>query len=85
MKEGYYVIGGEYSDTTFTTVLKGTEEKHGPFDTYEEAVRKWRERTGWTIDNCMMKFNVVPTIASKEDQEANNWRDVVARLKAACK
>jgi hypothetical protein len=77
MKEGFYVVGGEYTDTSFTTLVMGTEEKHGPFLTREDAVRKWRERTGWTIDNCLMKFSIV--------SPANDVMEFVKRLKAACK
>jgi hypothetical protein len=63
----FYVIGGEHTSTEFKAVNPGTEEQHGPFDTYDEALRKWRERTGWTIDNAYYRFFIVPaaTLASK--------------------
>lgn len=67
MEEKFYVIGGEYQDTTFTTLVEGTQERHGPF-TKQEAMEKWRSRTGWTVDNCMVRFSIIP--AETEGQTA---------------
>ncbi len=52
----YYVIGGEYADTNFTVPAPGTElEKHGPFS--ERAAKIcWRELTGKTVDNAMVRY-----------------------------
>lgn len=48
----YMVYGGEYVDTQFEELIPTTEEEYGPFDTYEEALSKWRSRMGWNVDNC---------------------------------
>lgn len=55
----YYVVGAEYLDVRHTQVKPGTAEKYGPFATYDEAVRKWRERAVATIDDYYIKFTIV--------------------------
>lgn len=54
----FFVIGGEYADTSFTTPAPGTElETHGPF-TEPEAHQFWRALTGRTVDNAMVRYVV---------------------------
>ncbi|MFA7430969.1 MAG: DUF4170 domain-containing protein [Rhodospirillaceae bacterium] len=54
----FYVIGGEYADTSFTKPVPGTElETHGPF-TEQEARIFWRTLTGQTVDNAMVRYVV---------------------------
>ncbi|MBI3446566.1 MAG: DUF4170 domain-containing protein [Magnetospirillum sp.] len=56
--EQWYVVGGEYADTTFQEVTEGrTLETHGPY-TRKEALEKWRELTGKTVDNALMRFDL---------------------------
>lgn len=56
--KSYYVIGGEYADTSFTKPAEGTQlEKHGPF-TEKEAHDFWRDLTGKTVDNAMVRYVV---------------------------
>ena len=52
----YYVVGGEYADTSFTILAAGTErEVYGPFNERDAKVR-WRELTGKTVDNAMVRY-----------------------------
>jgi hypothetical protein len=56
----YWVVGGEYSDARFAEFAPGTtEERHGPFATYDEAHKVWSERAWATVDNALMRFRVV--------------------------
>jgi hypothetical protein len=56
----YWVIGGEYRDTGFSEIAPGkTEERHGPYATYEEAHRKWAERAWATVDDANSRFRIV--------------------------
>ncbi|MDR3436078.1 DUF4170 domain-containing protein [Telmatospirillum sp.] len=56
----YYVIGGEYADTSFTTLAPGVmEERHGPFSE-KEAHDTWRALTGKTVDNALIRYRVKP-------------------------
>lgn len=33
----YFVVGGEYTNTTFTKFVEGKREVYGPFDSYDAA------------------------------------------------
>jgi hypothetical protein len=53
----YYVIGGEYADMSFTVPAAGTQlETHGPFASEREAKVCWRDLTGKTVDNAMVRY-----------------------------
>lgn len=58
-EEKFLVIGGEYSDTSFTTMAHGGEpERHGPFSK-KEALDFWRAITGKTVDNAMVRYSLM--------------------------
>lgn len=65
----FYVVGGEYADTSFTQPAPGTElETHGPF-TEEEAHAFWRRITGQTVDNAMVRY----VVKAAEEIEGDNF------------
>jgi hypothetical protein len=54
----FFVVGGEYADTSFTSPAEGKElETHGPFS-QQEAHTFWRSVTGQTVDNAMVRYFV---------------------------
>ena len=56
----YWVIGGEYADTSFRTLASGARlEQHGPFATYKEAFALWQMRAWKTVDDCNFRFRVL--------------------------
>lgn len=56
-EQRFYVIGGEYADTSFREPYPGTKlETYGPFATEREAKVRWRELTGQSIDNAMVRY-----------------------------
>lgn len=56
----YYVIGGEYADTSFTRIVDGKDEEiHGPFGE-REAHEFWRAITARTVDNAMVRYRIRP-------------------------
>lgn len=60
MSAKFFVVGGEYADTTFTRIADGkTLETHGPFGE-SEAHAFWRGITGKTVDNAMVRYFVKP-------------------------
>ncbi|MGE4281275.1 MAG: DUF4170 domain-containing protein [Magnetospirillum sp.] len=70
MAKKFYVVGGEYADTTFTTIAAGhKEECFGPFGMPEEAHVCWRALTGKTVDNAMIRYS----IRADEDQSDDSW------------
>ncbi|MGB0695954.1 MAG: DUF4170 domain-containing protein [Rhodospirillaceae bacterium] len=57
-KRTYWVVGGEYADTSFKTLANGAaEERFGPF-TEDGAKECWRALTGKTVDNAMVRYFV---------------------------
>jgi hypothetical protein len=56
----YWVIGGEYSDTSFTKLASGArEERLGPFKAYREAYQAWQARARATIDDATVRYRIV--------------------------
>lgn len=54
----YWVVGGEYKDTSFTTLLEGAElETYGPFEKWE-ALGFWRGITSQHVDNAMVRYDI---------------------------
>jgi len=69
MAKTYYVVGGEYADTSFTVIAPGhAEERFGPFEE-QEAHICWRALTGKSVDNAMVRY----FIRSTEDAAADQW------------
>lgn len=69
MSKSYYVVGGEYADTSFTQIAPGTtEDRFGPFEEHE-AHECWRAITGKTVDNAMVRY----FIRSGEDMAGETW------------
>ncbi|HTW29163.1 MAG TPA: hypothetical protein VME92_18705 [Acetobacteraceae bacterium] len=58
----YFVCGGVFTDTGFTTLEQGTEEILGPFETEAEAEAVWgrRMRAPENFDRAGHRLMVVP-------------------------
>ena len=53
----YWVVGGEYADTSFSRLAPGkTEERLGPFDSYNEALKTWTGRAWSTVDSAQTRY-----------------------------
>lgn len=69
MAKKYYVVGGEYADTSFTQIAPShQEERFGPFDEHEAHVC-WRALTGKTVDNAMVRY----FIRSSDVESQQQW------------
>lgn len=56
----YWVIGGEYADTSFTRMADdAAEERFGPFDSFEAAEAEWSRLSWQTVDNCHARYRIV--------------------------
>jgi hypothetical protein len=56
----YWVIGGEFTDTSFNKLAPGAvEERLGPFKTYREAYQAWQARARATIDDATVRYRIV--------------------------
>ena len=69
----FYVVGGEYADTSFREPFPGTQlETYGPFATEREAKVRWRELTGHSIDNAMVRY-FIQSAATGAAKAKNHW------------
>jgi hypothetical protein len=65
----FWVIGGEYTDTSFSQLAPGkTEERYGPFQTYREAYDVWSARARATIDDATVRFRIIEEGAEGDRQ-----------------
>jgi hypothetical protein len=56
----YWVVGGEYVDSSFAALLpERRPERYGPFRSYDDARKEWQARTMATIDNALVRYQVV--------------------------
>lgn len=55
--EMWYVTGGEYTDTTFST-FKDKKERYGPFVKWDEAMDVWRAKSWSNVDSCHTRFEI---------------------------
>ena len=57
----YFVVGGVYEDTSFEKLENsGNQEKFGPFESYDEALKVW-EKVSWeNVDDCNVRYFILP-------------------------
>jgi hypothetical protein len=53
----FWVIGGEFEDTSFRT-MQGPPDAHGPFLSYDEALRVWRARSDATRSFAHVRYTI---------------------------
>ena len=70
MSDGkFYVVGGEYADTSFAEIANGgDEERYGPYSESEARI-VWRALTGKTVDNALVRYRVRP----ESELIASSW------------
>ncbi len=60
MAERYWVIGGEYADTSFRYLASGAAlQRFGPFDSLAAARDEWAGRSMATVDDAHMRFQII--------------------------
>ena len=52
----YWIIGGEYNDTSFERLVDGTESLSGPFGSYDRALAEWRKLAEQTRCNAHHRY-----------------------------
>ena len=55
---GWWIVGGSYTDTTFTTPKAGSEERHGPYADAEAARRAWAGLSMAHVDDAMARYRI---------------------------
>ncbi len=67
----FWVIGGEYGDTSFTKLAPGAApECFGPFETYGEAYAAWSARARATIDDATIRYRILEEGAQRSSGAA---------------
>jgi len=56
--ERYWVVGGEYSSTTFHSLKSGRPDVFGPFKTREEARAQWKRLSEQTRSCATAKYAI---------------------------
>ena len=56
--ERYWVVGGEYSSTTFHSLKSGQPDVFGPFNTREEARAAWKRISDETRSCATAKYAI---------------------------
>jgi hypothetical protein len=59
MGNRFWVIGGEFENTTFERVLEGTQKVIGPFSDHGEAKQAWEHLATETRSICNARFTIV--------------------------
>ena len=58
--KNYWVVGGEYTDTSFAAIVGGgKEQSYGPFASDDAAEEEWKRRSWPSVDNCNVRFRIV--------------------------
>jgi len=68
----YFVVGGRYADTSFSTILEPTAAE-GPFERYDDAIDVWRASSMRHIDEAFVRYLIVqadsPEAAAERAEE----------------
>ena len=57
----YWVVGGHYANTKFEEIKQDYKlEKYGPFNSYEEAKKNWDFYSWKFVDNCYVRYIILP-------------------------
>lgn len=54
----YWVVGGEYTDTSFTKAVGGVEARIGPFGSYDDAKAAWQQKAWETVDSANHRYRI---------------------------
>lgn len=54
----HFVVGGRYSDTSFTALLEAAPTE-GPYERYDDAVDVWRANSMRHIDEAFVRYLIV--------------------------
>jgi len=67
----FWVTGGEYASTAFDHLADGAiEERHGPYATYDDALRHWRRLSLRRIDECQVRYRIVEATGEVRQRRA---------------
>ena len=59
MRTQFWVIGGEYSNSSFDKLSDGAGRALGPYENYEQAETVWREETSRSRHEAFTRYTIV--------------------------
>jgi len=54
----FWVVGGEYADTSFREFVGDREAWFGPFADYESARQEWAKHAWLSVDHCNTRYRI---------------------------
>lgn len=61
MQDEFWVVGGQFNDTSFTALVDGVAEAYGPFACYQDALRSWSDRSNGSRPRAAVRYSIVVT------------------------
>lgn len=58
MEKKYFVSGGIFTNFDFNAIEGPNYEFYGPFENYQDAYDKWKERVWLNVDNALHKLHI---------------------------
>ena len=58
MSMRFWVVGGEYTDTSFERLVDGSERVLGPFSDRDQAMNVWKRVAEATRSDCYARFTI---------------------------
>ena len=60
MKRLFWIVGGLFKNTRFEELAEGrSEERYGPFKTFEAAEAEWQRLSWQKVDECQVFYRIV--------------------------
>lgn len=59
MSERFWIVGGEYRDIRFDALVPGSEQLHGPFPSYDEALASWQRLARYSAGAALERLTIV--------------------------
>lgn len=59
----FWVVGGEYDDLTFTTLVRGGQRLSGPYKNRDDARDAWRAMAFASTAAANTRFSIVEEVA----------------------
>jgi len=66
----YWVVGGNFSDVSFAVMSEGSSELFGPFASYADAFKRWRDCTASTRSKALTRYSILVTAEDRNEAVA---------------
>ncbi|MEQ9815695.1 MAG: DUF4170 domain-containing protein [Azospirillaceae bacterium] len=58
MTQRFWIVGGDYSDTSFRDLKPGSQTLAGPFADYDRALSQWRQLAEASRHNATARYTI---------------------------